>query len=283
MLITVNGKRIEPASVGLSPLDRGFLFGDGIFETIRIYSGTAFRLHAHLERMHSAADRLDIELRPNIESLVLHEIERALGAGIRDGFLRITATRGDGFGLGHNPQKSTLVTFIDSLPFLNPSWYSEGMSVVTAAARRNEFAASAGIKTTAYLESIVAFRASALAGADDAVFLDTQGHLSEATASNLFLVEGSTLYTAPVQCGALPGITRAAVLEIAESANLSVVSDTPLHPSRIQRASEFFLTSSIREIVPVVSQDGCKIGKGLPGPVTRKIMSAYSEMTHCKS
>ncbi len=283
MLITVNEKRIEPGSTALSPLDRGFLFGDGIFETIRIYSGTAFRLRAHLERMQAAADRLEIDLGPNIENLVLGEIEQALTAGIRDGFLRITATRGEGFGLGYSPQKPTLVTFIDSLPPLNPGWYSAGLSVVTAAARRNEFAATSGIKTTAYLESILAFRAGALAGADDAIFLDTLGHLSEATASNLFLVEGETLYTPPLQCGALPGITRAVVMEIAESANLRVVSCTSLEPDRIQHASEFFLTSSIREIVPVVSHDGCKIGRGLPGPVTRQIMSAYSEMTHCKS
>lgn len=283
MLLTINERVVQPGEAPLSPLDRGFLLGDGIFETIRIYSGKAFKLHEHLERMQGAAARTGIALPPGIEQLVLAELERAASVGMRDAFLRITLSRGDGLGLGTEPARSTLVTMIDTLPVFNPTWYAQGIRTVTAAARRNEFAATSGIKTTAYLESILAYRQGVNALADDAIFLDTTGHLSEATASNLFILDRGSLRTPPTDCGALPGITRAAIMEIAGILDIPVVSNLSIEPELMRTASELFLTSSLREIVPVVSLDGNAIGDGQPGPVTKKIMAAYSEMTRCRS
>lgn len=283
MLITVNEEIVQTDDASLSPLDRGFLLGDGIFETLRIYSGEAFKLPEHLDRMRGAAARAGIELTSRIEPLVRSELVRAGKVGLLDGFLRITLSRGKGLGLGAEALGPTLVTMIDSLPVLKLDWYSSGIRTVTATARRNEFAATSGIKTTAYLESILAYRESMNAQADDSIFLDTSGHLSEATASNLFVVEEGTLHTPPTTCGALPGITRATVFQIAHAHNIPVIHDFSIEPGRLRTASEVFLTSSVREIVPVVSHDGNPISDGRPGPITKQIMTTYSEITRCRS
>lgn len=282
MFVTINGQIVDVAANGLSPLDRGFLLGDGIFETLRVYAGEPFKLREHLTRLADGCNRTAIDFFPDMEALLVSEIERANASGMVDSFVRITLSRGAGFGLGTTPERATLVTIIDSLPELNPTWYSRGIRVVTATGRRNEFSVSSGLKTTAYLDSILAFRASTNNGAEDAVFLDTSGHLSEATASNLFLVDGETLYTPPLGCGALPGITRATVIGIAKAQGMRVVLDQCLDPGRLRSASEAFLTSSIREIVPVISFDGLAIAGGAPGTITRQTITAYSEATRCR-
>lgn len=278
MLMTVNGRIVDPDAGSLSALDRGFLLGDGVFETLRIHQGKPFLLADHLTRLADACARTGIIPGPHLESVAVGEVERARTLGLADAFMRITVSRGLGLGMSAEPRHPTVVTLIDKLPLFDPLWYSAGISVVLAEGRRNEFAATAGIKTTAYLESILAFRSAAQIGADDALFLDTQGHLSEATASNLFIVRGGVLHTPPVQCGALPGITRACVMRIADAHGVEVCSERPLQPAELETADEVFLTSSVREVVPVVSCDGAQIGRGTPGPVTRLVMRAYSEM-----
>lgn len=283
MLITVNGAVVEENAPEISPLDRGLLLGDGIFETLRIYAGRAFMLHRHMDRLASSAAQTGIELPANLEALVSSEIDRARISGLHDAYVRITLTRGNGLGLATQPSSPTLITIVDALPSLQESWYSNGIYVTTASGRKNEFSPSAGIKTTAYLDSILAFREAALAHCDDAVFIDTQGHLSEATASNLFLVADGAVLTPPLDCGALPGITREAVLEIAGSLGLATISDRELPPANLSTAHEAFLTSSIREIVPVVRFDGRNIGAGKPGEITQRLMNAYSEATRCSS
>ncbi|MBA2686767.1 MAG: aminotransferase class IV [Gemmatimonadaceae bacterium] len=283
MFVTINETIVDGTDLGISVIDRGFLLGDGVFETLRVYSGKPFRLDDHLRRLSEASVRTGIPLTDKVESVVLGEVERATGTGLRDALVRITLTRGTGFGLGANPGRATLVTMVDVLPVLNPDWYSRGIRVVTASGRRNEFAPSAGLKTTAYLDAILAFRAGRDNGADDAIFLDTRDHLSEATASNLFVVADGTLYTPPLECGALPGITRALVIELAKGAGIRVVANQTLEASVLRSATELFLTSSIREIVPVVSCDDFPIGSGAPGPVASQMVSAYAEVTRFSS
>lgn len=279
MLLTVNGQIVDSPNGALSALDRGFLFGDGVFDTLRIYAGKPFGLQDHLTRLADACTRTGIGLSSELEDVVGSEVERAGKKGLREAFMRITVSRGSGLGMGTDFEASTLVTLIDKLPKLDPRWYSDGITVAVAEGRRNEFASTAGIKTTAYLESIIAFRRALENGTDDALFLDTEGHLSEATASNLFIVRDGALHTPPLECGALPGITRATVRKMAESLGVSVVETRPLEFMELQTADEMFLTSSVREIVPVVSCDGLRIGGGKPGPVTRRVVAAYSGMT----
>lgn len=279
MLITVNGNITDSRDAALSVLDRGFLLGDGVFETLRICAGKPFGLRDHLDRLADACERTGIRLDSRLEAIAGSEVERAVASGLHDAFMRITVSRGSGLGLGADPGASTLVTLIDALPLLDARWYSAGMEVVVAPGRRNEFAVTAGIKTTAYLESVIAFRAAAIQNADDALFLDTRGHLSEATASNLFIVRDGSLHTPPLSCGALPGITRANVMRIARSLGIDVSAEQPLELQVLETADEMFLTSSVREIVPVVSCAGSRIGDGQPGVVTRRVMAAYLEIT----
>ncbi|MBA2687011.1 MAG: aminotransferase class IV [Gemmatimonadaceae bacterium] len=279
MLLTVNEKIVDSPASALSALDRGFLLGDGVFETLRIYAGKPFKLDDHLTRLSDACARTSIRVSRGVESLTRREIERVGSIGLGEAIMRITISRGLGLGLGTDPDDSTVVTLIEPLPTLDPGWYERGLDVVIARGRRNEFSETVGIKTTAYLDSIVAFRAAAQNGAADALFLDTRGHLSEATASNLFVFNAGALHTPPLECGAMPGITRSCVIEIAKTAGITVDSQTPLDPAVLKTADEVFLTSSIREIVPVISCDGLRVGNGKPGAVTRRMITAYSEMT----
>jgi branched-chain amino acid aminotransferase len=146
-----------------------------------------------------------------------------------------------------------------------------------AAARRNEFAATCGIKTLAYTESVLALSQAKAAGADDAIFLDTAGHVSEATASNLFAVLDGTLVTPPLSCGVLPGITRAAVLELAHALGINAMEREIVEPE-LAAASEIFLTSSIREIAPLARIDTIAVGSGRCGPITGRLADAYAAL-----
>jgi branched-chain amino acid aminotransferase len=168
---------------------------------------------------------------------------------------------------------------IDRLPDFGARFYDEGIRVLTSPTRRDEFASSAGIKTTAWLVSLLEFRAKCIPGVEDAILLDTKGHVSEGSASNIFVVIDGKLRTPPPSCGALPGITRAAVLSLAHAAGVASDDSTPIHPGEVVAADEVFLTSSIREIVPVISVDEQTIGTGKPGTITRSIMTAYRELT----
>ena len=269
IVLSVNGENIAPADSVHPVLSHEFLLQRGIFETLRIYSGVPFMLREHIARFHGAAGKMDIPIPCDIEALVEDQIARAAATGLRSAFLRLTLTESD--------NSSTLVTMIAVLP-QQLTGYANGISVVTAATARDEFAPTTGIKTTAWLVHILRFR-SETAGAGDAMLLDTSGHISEATASNIFLVINGALLTPPTSCGALPGITRATVISLARTMGFDVQDSRPIRPEQIQSASEIFLTSSVREIVPVIEVDGRVVGAGTPGVLTRRLMRAYKGIT----
>lgn len=281
LLLTLNGQIVDEHPDQLSVLDRGFLLGDGIFETFRYYDGVAFRKQEHLERLASSAKWLGITLRMDINELISREVARGTRAGLRDAYFRITLTRSPSLGLCPASSEATVSTILAPLPVVRPNFYS-GISVVTARGRRNEFAESAGHKTTAYTDSVLALRYAMEAGADDALFLDTCGHLSEATASNVFICSNGRIFTPPLDCGVLPGITRSVVMDIARESGLEIIDDSPLSPDIMHEASEVFLTGSVRQLVPVVSVDSKAVGSGMPGPVTEKLTARYVELTQCR-
>lgn len=281
-LLSINGRIADDHAQQLSLLDRGFLLGDGIFETLRIYNGVAFKQKEHVDRLTESAGRLGFALNLDINRLVSDESERGLKAGLDSAYFRITLSRGSSIGLAvESQEEATVCTVLTPLPAAQPG-HRSGIDVVTADGRRNEFAQSAGLKTTAYMDSILALRNARQASAGDAIFLDTQGHISEATASNLFVCFKGKVFTPPLKCGALPGITRATVLGIARDDGIEVEDDSFLSPEFLLEASEVFLTSSVREIVPVISVDGNKVGSGTVGPLTEKIVNLYSELTQCR-
>ena len=270
MFLTVNGSAAD-AHNHAALLET--LPDDGVFDTMRIYSGQPFKLESHTARLNASAAQMNIEIPGDLTAVLAREIQRARDAGLVDAILRITLARRAGTG------EFTTITMIDDLPPLNPEWYSRGIRLERAPDRRDEFSAGVSIKTVASLKRILAFRQVRREGFDDLLFLDTKGHVSEATASNVFLYNDGKLSTPPTACGALPGITRATVKEIASAGGITVTDERPVNPAELHEASEIFLTSSVREILPVASVDGRTIGEGRPGEVTRQIMNAYSRMT----
>lgn len=242
--------------------DRGFTLGDGAFETMRCRDGKVFRLRRHVDRLRRALDLLRITTPPDLLERI---VEAARGPGER--VLRVTVTRGPA-PLGFLPVETgppTLAILQGPIP---PPPRQLTARIVTG--RRNDKAAGSGHKLLGYAEGILGLFEARDAGDDEALFLDTEGHLAEAAASNLFLVKGGELLTPPLGCGILPGITREIVLELEPFAEERV-----LLPQDLFDADEAFLTSSIRGIVPLVRVDGRRIGHGVAGPMTQTLAARW--------
>lgn len=273
--VWVNGRLVDPDRPALLPLDRGFTLGDGLFETMRAYGGRIFRLQEHLARLEAGLLRLELPVPAGLKDAVL---ETLAASGHRDAMVRLTVSRGpDGEdGLEATSHPTVVVSAKAYAP--DPRWYEDGIRAAVVSARVNEFAATAGLKQIGYLEPLRAQAEAKAAGADEAIRLDTQGHVAEGGMSNVFLVVEGVLRTAPASCGILPGITRAAVLELAGDQGLEVFT-APIPPSALERASEIFITSSLRELVPVTRLNGRPVGDGRPGPITLRLLAAYRALT----
>jgi branched-chain amino acid aminotransferase len=282
-MIWVNGHSMPADAAHVSALDRGFTLADGVFETMRVYNGVVFRLVHHLARLSAATSALGIPLRTDVGETVVAAVAAAREAGMREASIRITVSRGPGTpGIAPSPAEDaavepTVVVSVSALPAFAPSLYTAGLAVRIASGRRNEHAMTAGLKTLAYTDSIAALREARMAGADDALFLDTAGHLSEATSSNAFIGIAGKLVTPPFTCAALPGITRATVLELALGLGLAIEA-RPIEREELNEADEIFLTSSLRGIAPVVSVNGRPVGHAMPGPLTRRLMDEYASL-----
>ncbi len=268
----VDGKRVDLGAPHVSALDRGFTLADGLFETMRAYSGAIFRFNAHMARLSRGAERLGFP-RPAHMVEMLAEAQKELRASALDAIVRLTVTRGPGVhGLGvvRGVGQPTVVLLAQGL-----STPPMSISLRTASGRRNERSMTAGIKTLSYTENIVAVMEATEAGAEDAVFLDTEGHVAEATSSNIFVVKDGVVRTPPTSCGAFPGITRETVLELLRAMKDEALSlgDGPISAEELAAADEVFLTSSVREITPVDALDGRSLTA--PGPVTTAVIGAY--------
>jgi branched-chain amino acid aminotransferase len=275
-MIWINGIRQSDDGPHVSARDRGFTLADGLFETMRAQGGMVFRLTRHLARLRHGLERLAIPEPAGLEAA----IGRALAAWTQPAAaIRLTVTRGTGpAGLAPPMDVSpTVVVALAPMPAFPRAIYDLGLQAVVAAGRRNEYALTAGLKTTAYTDAVVALADATRAGAAEAIFLDTEGHCSEATASNLFIWSGRTLLTPPRSCGALPGITREAVLDLA--ATFGVPADERTFGlDELLGAGEAFLTSSLRGLAPLVRVDATAIGGGVPGPLTRQLMAAWQAL-----
>jgi branched-chain amino acid aminotransferase len=269
----IDGRPQAVDGAHVSAFDRGLLLADGVFETMRVHRATAFRLDRHLARLHGALGALEIPAPPAIHRW----IDAALAATRpADAAIRLTVTRGAGAGVAPpSPAPSpTVVLAVQPLPSFPARVYDEGLAAIVASGRRNQRAMTNGLKTLAYGDAVAAMIEARRAGADDALFLDTDDHCAEATASNLFAFVDGTLVTPPVACGALPGITREVVFELALRMGVPA-AERPLALPELQGASEALLTSSLRGLAPLVRVDGRPVGAGGPGPVTRALRDAY--------
>jgi branched-chain amino acid aminotransferase len=279
-MVWVNGERMASDAMHLSALDRGFTLADGIFETMLIRRGVIFRLERHLQRLRDGARVLRIGLPYTIESELEEAARTAAGAsGKEAAAVRLTVSRGPGaHGLApRDVATGVVVITADALPAFPAALYEHGLTALTASARRDERALTSGVKTLAYTEAIASLGRARDEGADEVIFLDTEGHVSEASASNIFIVSGAALVTPPLSCGVLPGITREAMIELAATIGVQVM-ERPVSPSELSGADEAFLTSSLRGIAPLVRVDGRAIASGSVGRLTRELSAAYSEL-----
>ncbi len=281
--VWIDGAIVDADAARISVLDHGLLYGDGIFEGMRVYSGQVFRLPDHLRRFETGARAIGLELPGDTDFVAQVVLETACAFGQSEAYIRLIATRGRG-ALGvdpttcHDPQLICIVTSIALYP---EEKLSRGIDLVTASLRRpSADAVDPAIKSLNYLNSVLAKREARLRGADEALILNRAGMVAEASVANVFAVRDGTLATPQVSDGALPGITRASVIEIAGDLGLPV-SERTLGRFDLLAADEVFLTGSGARIVPVATLDGQPIGPSGAGcgPITARIMDAFTHFT----
>jgi branched-chain amino acid aminotransferase len=282
-LVSIDGAIVSPDDAKVSVYDRGFLYGDSVFETIRTYGGAPFALDEHMARLERSADRVAIAM-PVPRAVIAEEVRRAIAeAGNAESYARVMLTRGSG-PLGLDPSLATRplrVILIEPLKPLPASLYRDGVAVVTVRTERPADAAQ-GAKVGNYLASLLALRKAYDAGAHEALILNASGQVVEGTTSNVFAVRsggagsssGPTLVTPPDEAGLLPGITRAHLLATAAELGIPVLYAS-LTPEETAASDEVFLSSSLREVLPVVRVDGMTVSDGRPGRVTRELHAAF--------
>jgi branched-chain amino acid aminotransferase len=285
VLCNVEGRLCPPEEAVVPVLDRGFLYGDSVYEVVRTYKGKVFELGRHLARMDKSAERIGLSLPPR--ERIEKEMQRTLDAAKNaESYVRIIVTRGEGeFGLGTNMAegKNRLIFIVRPLAVPTKEQYERGLSLAVARTRRNSpLTLDPALKTGNYLNNVMALREANDAGADDAVLLDLQGKVTEATTSNIFFVQRGVIVTPPLQLGMLEGVTRAVTIEIAQREGL-LVREEPFGPEALAAADEVFLTSTIREQMAVTSlvflesagPQKRQVGSGKPGPVTARLRAAF--------
>ncbi len=276
--VMIDGQLTVPEQAVVSVFDRGFLYGDSVFESLRTYDGRLFLLDAHLARLERSAARVLIEL-PVPLSQLREEVMTALAAqGSPEAYVRLMLTRGTAQSLGLDPElsgASRRVLMVMPLKPPLPEIYERGIAAITFRAERPSDAPSvADAKIGNYLLSVLAMRRAREQGAGEALLEDATGNILEGSTSNVFAVFGGKLVTPPETAAILPGITRARVLELARDAQLPLELRA-ISRAELARADEVFITSSIRELVPVVKIDGQPVGVGEPGPVARELLHGF--------
>ena len=277
--IFLNGKIISDTEGHISLRDRGFLYGDGIFETLRSYNGTPFKLAEHLERLHSSARKLKIPFEYTIKELTKNVKELLEINNIPDAYIRITLSRGIGNnGLGINDNlESTLL--IQNKPFMSyeKELYKKGMSLNVSRARRSTSCPISCHKTTNLLTSILLKEEAKEKSAQEAIILNTDGYVAECIVSNIFIVDSRKVITPSLDTNILPGITRKIVLDICKNNNISVSEDR-FRIETLIKADEVFITNSLMEIMPIAEVEDNKVGKTIPGEITSQLMNAYKSL-----
>lgn len=277
MEVYIDGKFFPKSEAKVSVFDHGFLYGDGIFEGIRLYAGNVFRLDEHLERLEMSAKAICLALpwsRREISDIVCESCRRN---NLTDGYIRLVISRGTG-DLGLSPKncaKPSLVCIADRISLYPEALYTEGMRIITSPTRRISPAALPPmIKSLNYLNNILAKIEAQQHGFHECLMLNEQGYVAECTGDNVFLVHKGRLLTPSSHAGALVGVTRQVSIEIARELGLEVV-ETNLTRYDVWNAEECFLTGTAAEVIPVIEVDGRVIGAGKPGPVTGRILGVF--------
>lgn len=279
-LVYINGEFLPESEATISVFDRGFLYGDGTFETMRSYGGRIFKLPEHIRRLEQSADILGLRLgrtKDRLSDICVQLLERN---GLSDAMLRISVTRGTSMGgIGiSNAGEPTIVAFARPHTPLPANAYTEGVSAKIVSIRRVASAAlDSRIKPMNFLNYILARAEAEAAGAYEAIMLNASGHVAEASTANVFFADGETLITPCIECDILPGITRATVLELAAKMGIAC-EERRIEPSELASFSECFLTNSGVELVPVTLIDESPVGDGRLYPLHARLHKAYCEL-----
>lgn len=272
------GKAVDPADATVSVFDRGFLYGDSIYETMRTAGGNIVDFEAHLARLRRSAIGIALEF-PHSDTELTDAIELTLAAAENaDSRIRLVVTRGTGpIALDiRTSQDPLVVVFVSPIEFPPDEAYSNGIGAVVVDVQKNvREAIDPGLKTGNYLPSILALRKAIEQKGEDAIMCNAEGNIAEGATSNVFSVEGGQVATPSLATGVLAGITRETILRLGAEAG-APIDETTLSPERLRSADEVFLTSSIRGVMPVTRLDGNPVGDGQVGPVTKRLMDAYA-------
>ena len=279
--IYIDGKFYAEGDAKVSVFDHGLLYGDGIFEGIRFYNGRVFRLEEHLERLWDSARSICLQIPMSQRAMTEALLETIRQNDLREGYIRLLVTRGVG-SLGLNPEqckKPSVIIITAQLALYSEAVYRNGLTVVTCATRRtNPSALNPAVKSLNYLNNVMARIEANLAGADEALMLNDAGNVAECTADNVFIVKRGQIFTPPTTAGALRGITRSIVFEIAAELGIKI-TETDITRHDVFIADECFLTGTAAEIIPVVKADGRLIRNGKPGSITTRTIARFREMT----
>ncbi|MBT9138196.1 MAG: Branched-chain-amino-acid aminotransferase [Syntrophomonadaceae bacterium] len=276
-IIYFNGNLTEEKAV-ISPVDRGFLYGDGVFETMRSYGGRIFHQKEHLVRLFHSAEVISLKIPYTISRLKEATSETLLANRLSNAYIRITVSRGDGIGLiPPSSPGGNLLIVVQKVPLFPKRWYTDGLSGVVVKIKKDSRSPLSSIKSLNYLPNILAKIEAQARNAEEGIILNSDCLLSSATASNIFLVSGGKLFTPSLRSSILAGITRRTVIEIVQKLGHEVC-ETEIRKEELARADEAFLTSSVREIVPLTSVDEAPIGGGKAGEITKKITYAYRDL-----
>jgi branched-chain amino acid aminotransferase len=278
--IYINGKLFDKAEAKVSVYDHGLLYGDGVFEGIRIYAGKVFRLREHVERLYESARHIHLDIPLSREAMTQAVLDTVRANDKQEGYIRLLVTRGAGT-LGLDPRKTSdpqVIVIVDDISLYPTELYEKGMEIVTAATIRNHpNALNPRIKSLNYLNNILAKIEGARAGCSEALMLNHKGEVAECTGDNVFVVKRGLLRTPPPDAGILEGVTRNAVIELARAAGIPFQEAT-LTRHDIYAADECFLTGTAAEVIAVVKCDDRVIGSGKPGPITRQLRERFHQL-----
>jgi len=281
MKIYIDGKYYDQKNAKISVFDHGLLYGDGIFEGIRAYNGRVFRLKEHIDRLFCSAKAILLRMPLSHGEIVRAVVETCRRNKIRDGYVRLLVTRGAGT-LGLNPNRCknpSVIIIADKIQLYPAELYERGMEIITVPTIRNLHSAlNPAIKSLNYLNNILAKIEANNAGCEEAVMLNAEGYVSECTGDNIVIVKAGQVLTPPLSAGALYGITRGVVIDLAREDGLSV-AEPNLTRYDLFNADECFLTGTGAELIPIVKIDGRVIGTGKPGPITRRLVDKYHALT----
>ena len=283
--IWIYDKLVDQQDAKISVFDHAVLYGDGVFEGIRVYSGKIFEFESHIDRLYESAGAIRLVI-PTDKTALMEAVEKTVAAnGIVDGYIRLIITRGIG-DLGLNPfvcEKACVIIIADNIQLYPEELYEKGMKLISATTVRNHpLSIPPQVKSLNYLNNILAKIEAVDSGVPEAIMYNHEGYVAEATGDNVFIVKNGVIYTPPVQAGSLAGVTRAVIMRLAKKENIEVVEKN-ITRFDLYISDELFLTGTGAEIIGIVDIDGRVVGDGIPGAVTKLLRDKFFEYAHGKS